>query len=72
MGRAGRTIGKKRNAYKILVVKPEGKRPVGRPRLGGVNTIRMDFREIGWDDTDWIDLAQDRAPVNTVLNLRGP
>jgi hypothetical protein len=53
--------------------KPEGKRPLGRPRRRWVDNIRIDLRETGWDDMDWIDLAQDRdqcrALVNTVLNL---
>jgi hypothetical protein len=64
-----------RNAYRILVGKPEGKRPLGRPRSRWVDNIKMDLREIGWDAVDWIDLAQDRdqwkALVNTVMNLRG-
>jgi hypothetical protein len=63
-------MGETRNAYRILVGKPEGKRPLGRPRR------RMDLREIGWDDMDWIELAQDRdqwrAPVNTAMNLGVP
>jgi hypothetical protein len=54
--------------------KPEGQRPLGRPRRRGVDTIKMDLREIGWDRVDWIDMAQDRdqwkALVNTALNLR--
>jgi hypothetical protein len=66
-------MGVKRNAYKILVGKPEGKRPLGRPRRRRVDNTRMDLREIGWDGMDWIDMAQDRdqwrALVNTVLNL---
>jgi hypothetical protein len=66
----------KRNAYGILVGKPEGKRPLGRPRRMWVNNIKMNLREIGWDGMDWIDLAQDRdqwrALVNTVMNLRVP
>jgi hypothetical protein len=57
------------------VVKPEGKRPLGRPRRRWVNII-MDLREIGWGGMDWIDLAQDsdewRAVLNTVMNLRVP
>jgi hypothetical protein len=56
------------------VGKPEGKRPLGRPRRRWVDSIRMDLTEIGWDDMDWIDLARDRdqwrALVNTVMNLR--
>jgi hypothetical protein len=69
-------MGEKRNAYRLLVGKPEGKRPLGRRRRRWVDNIKMDLREIGWDEVDWIDLAQDRdqwrALVNTVLNLRVP
>jgi hypothetical protein len=69
-------MGEKRNAYRILVGKPEGKRPLGRPRRRLVDNIRMDLGKIGWDGADWIDMAQDRdqwkALVNTVLNLRVP
>jgi hypothetical protein len=50
----------KRNAYGILVRKPEGKRPLGRPRRRWVDNINIDFREIGWDGMYWIDLTQDR------------
>jgi hypothetical protein len=64
----------KRNAYRILVGNPDGKRPLGRTRRRWVNNIKMDIREIGWDAVDWIDMAQDRdqrrAFVTTVLNLR--
>jgi hypothetical protein len=74
MGRACSTSGEKRNAYRILVGKPEGKRPLGRPRRRWVDNIKTDLREIGWDGMDWIDLAQDRdqwrALVNTVMNIR--
>jgi hypothetical protein len=49
-----------------------GKRPLGRPRRRWVDNIRMDLREIGWDVMDWIDLPQDRALLNTVMNLRVP
>jgi hypothetical protein len=59
--------GEKRNAYSTLVGKPEGKRPLGRPRRRWVDNIKMDQIEIGWDGVDWIDLAQD-----TVMNLRIP
>jgi hypothetical protein len=66
----------KRNAYRLLVGKPEGKRPLGRPRRRWVDNIRMDLVEVGWGDVDWIGLAQDRnrrrALVNSVLNLRVP
>jgi hypothetical protein len=69
-------MGEKRNAYRILVGKPEGKRPLGRRRRRWVDNIKMVLREIGWDGMDWIDLAQDkdqwRALVNTVMNLRVP
>jgi hypothetical protein len=62
------------NVYRILVGKPEGKRPLGRPRPRWEDNIRMDLREIGWGGMDWIDLAQDRdqwtALVNTVMNHR--
>jgi hypothetical protein len=49
-----------RNAYRILVGNPEGKRPLGRPRRKWVNSIKLDLREVGWCGMDWIDLAQDR------------
>jgi hypothetical protein len=61
MARACSTNGKKRNAYRILVVKPEGKRSLGRLRRRWVDNIKMDLREIEWGGMDWIDLAQDRA-----------
>jgi hypothetical protein len=68
--------GEKRNVYRILVGKPEEKRPLGRPRRWWVDNIKMDLREIEWVGVDSIDMAQDRdqwrALVNTVLNLRGP
>jgi hypothetical protein len=69
-------MGEKRNVYRLLVGKPEGKRPLGRPRCGWVNNIKMDLLEIGWGGVDWIGLAQDtdkwRALVNAVMNLRVP
>jgi hypothetical protein len=69
--------GEKKNAYEILVGKPERKRPLGRPRRRWEDNIRMDLREIGWKRVvDWLHLAQDRdqwrAVVNTVMNLRVP
>jgi hypothetical protein len=64
----------KRNAYRLLVGKPEGKRRLGSPRRKWVDNTRMDLGEMGWGDVDWIGLAQDRnrwrALVNSVLNLR--
>jgi hypothetical protein len=74
MGRACSTNGEKRNAYRILVGKPEGKKPLGRPRCRWVDNIKMDLREIKWDGVDGIGLAQERdqwsALANTVMNLR--
>jgi hypothetical protein len=65
-----------RNAYRILLEMPEGKRPLRRPRRRWVDYIKMDLRDIGWDGMDWIDLDQNRdqwrALVNTVTNLRDP
>jgi hypothetical protein len=70
------TNGEKRNAYRLLVGKPEGKRPLERPRRRWVDNIRMDLGEVAWGDVDWIGLAQDRnrwrALTNSVLNLRVP
>jgi hypothetical protein len=69
-------IGEKKKAYRILAGKPEGKRPLGRPRRRWVDNIKIDFREIGWDGMAWIDLVQDRdqwrALVNMVMNLQVP
>jgi hypothetical protein len=69
-------MGEKRNAYRILVAKLEGKRPLGRPRRMWVYNIKIDLRKTGWDGMDWIDLAQDmdrwRALVNAVMNIRVP
>jgi hypothetical protein len=54
-------IGEKRNAYRLLVGKSEGRRPLGRPRRRWLDNIRMDLVEVGWGDVDWIGLAQDRG-----------
>jgi hypothetical protein len=76
MGRVCSTNATKRNANVILVGKPEGKRPLGRPRGGWLDNITMDLRELGWGGMGWIDLAQDRdqwrALVNMVMKLRVP
>jgi hypothetical protein len=67
---------KKRNAYRILVGKPEGKRPLGRPKRRRVDNIEMVLSKIDWVGMDWTDLVQDRyqwmALVNMVMNLRVP
>jgi hypothetical protein len=69
-------MGEKRNTYRLLVGKPEGKRPVGRPRHKWVDNIRMILVGVGWGDVDSIGLAQERNKwrvlVNTVMNLRAP
>jgi hypothetical protein len=66
--------GERRNAYRILVGMPAGKRPLGRPRRRWVDNIKMDLIKRGWDGMDWIDLVQNRdqwrALVNTAMNLR--
>jgi hypothetical protein len=67
-------MGARRGAYRALVGKPEGRRPLERPRHRWEDNIKMDLREVGWEGADWIDLAQDRdrwrALVYTVMNLR--
>jgi hypothetical protein len=69
-------IGEKRNVYRLLVGKPEGKRPLGRPRRRWMDNIKMDLSERGLDVVDWIGLTQDRyrwrALVNSVMDLRVP
>jgi hypothetical protein len=69
-------MGDKRNAYRIMAGKPEGKRPLGRTRRRWVDNIKMDLREMGWGGMDWIDVVQDRdqwgALVSTVMNLWVP
>jgi hypothetical protein len=69
-------MGEGRGAYRVLVRRPEGKRPLGRPRRRWEDNIKMDIREIGIDRANWIRLAQDmvqwRAFVNTIMNLRVP
>jgi hypothetical protein len=69
-------MGEKRNVYRLLVGKPEGKRPLGRPRRRLIDNIKMDLLEMAVSVVDWIGLAQDRhrwrALVNSVMNLRVP
>jgi hypothetical protein len=69
-------MGEKRHVYRLLVRKPEGKRPLGRPRRRWLDNIKMDLLEIGLSIVDWIGLAQDRyrwrALVNSVMNFRVP
>jgi hypothetical protein len=69
-------MGARRSAYRILVGKPEGRRPLRRPRHRWVDNIKMNLRAIEWDGMDWIDLAKDRdqwsALVNTAMKLRIP
>ena len=69
-------MGEERGAYRVLVGKPEGKKPLGRPRRRWVDNIRMDLQEVGCGHVDWTGLAQDRDGwrklVNAVINLRVP
>jgi hypothetical protein len=69
-------MGERRGVYRVLVGRPEGKRPLGRRRRKWEDNIKMDLREIGIDRANWIQLAQDRvqwrACVNTVMSLRVP
>jgi hypothetical protein len=69
-------MGEKTGAYRILVGRPEGRRPLGRPRLKWEDNIKMDVQGVGCGGMDWIELAQDRdrweALVNAVINLRVP
>ena len=69
-------VWERRGVYRDLVGKPEGKRPLGRPRIRWEDNIKMDIQEVGCEGMDWIDLAQDgdrwRAVVNAVMNFRVP
>ena len=66
-------MGERRGIYRVLVGKPEGKRPLGKPRRRWEDNIKMDLREVGCGGLDWIELAEDRdrwpALVNVVMNL---
>ena len=78
MRRVGHVVcmGERRGIYRILVGKPEGKRPLGRPRHRWEDNIKMDLQEVGRGGMDWIEVSQDRdrwrALVNAVMNLRVP
>jgi hypothetical protein len=67
-------MGEGRGAYRILVGRPEGRRPLGRPRRSWEENIKMDLQDVGWGGMDWIEMAQDRdrwrAVVNAVMNLQ--
>jgi hypothetical protein len=69
-------MGEGRGAYRILVGRPEGRRPLGRPRRRWEDNIKLDLQEVGWGGMDWIDMAEDRdrwrALVSAVMNLRVP
>jgi len=69
-------MGEKRVVYRVLAGKPEGKKPLGRPRRRWVDNIRIALQEVRWGYMDWIGLAQDRdrwrTPVSAVRNLRVP
>ena len=69
-------MGERRGVHRVLVGKPEGKRPLGRPRCRWVDNIKMDLQEVGCGSMDWIELVQDRdrwrALVNVVMNIRVP
>jgi hypothetical protein len=69
-------MGEGRGAYRVLVGRPEGRRPLGRPKRRWKDNIKMDLQEVGWEGVDWIDMAQDRdrwrAVVSAVMNLRVP
>jgi hypothetical protein len=69
-------MGEGRGAYRVLVGRPEGRIPLGRPRHRWEDNIKMDLQEVGWRGMDWIDMAQDRdrwrAVVSAIMNLRVP
>jgi hypothetical protein len=69
-------MGEGRGAYRVLLGRPKGRRPLGRPRRKWEDNIKMELQEVGWGCMDWIDMAQDtyrwRALVSAVMNLRVP
>ena len=69
-------MGERKGVYRVLVGKPEGKKPLGRPRRGWEDNIKVDLQEVGCVGMDWMELAQDRdrwrALANVVMNLRLP
>ena len=75
MGHAAR-VGERRGVYRVIVGKPEGKSPLVRPRRRWEDIIKKDLQEVGLEDMDWIDLAEDRdrwrAVMNAVMNLQAP
>ena len=76
MRHVARNKGERSGVYRVLVGKPEGKRPLGRPRRRWEDNIKTDHREVGHGDMDWIELAQGRdrwrVLVNAAMNLRDP
>jgi hypothetical protein len=76
MDGARSAYGERRGVYRVLVGKPEGKRPLGRPRRRWENNIKMDLKDVGCGGMAWVEMVRDRdrwrALVNAVMNLRGP
>jgi len=76
MGGTCSIYGESRGVYRVLLGKPEGKKPLGTPRLRWENIIKMNLQDVGFECMDWIDVAQDRdrwrGLVNVVMNLRVP
>jgi hypothetical protein len=72
MGGSCSSYGEGRGVYRVLVGKPEGKRTLERLRRRWEDNIKRDFQEVGFGDMDWIELAEDRALLNEVMNIRFP
>jgi hypothetical protein len=72
MGGACNTYQDRRGAYRVLVGKPEGKRPLGKRRHRWQHNIDVELQEVGWGGVDWIDLAEDWALVNAIIYVRLP